>query len=135
MRIIYLAFDKLNRHRGALAAARPGEDVIVLIESQRMVTGRNWHKERLYFLISSARHFAKELEAEGFKVLYLKTETTIAGLELASSQIGSHPVVASQPSSFRQQKQLLEFGVEFVSDDFFLHYISFIYKVSRADIG
>ncbi|MEY4320876.1 MAG: hypothetical protein RLZZ471_817 [Actinomycetota bacterium] len=120
MRIIYVAFDKLNRNRGALAQAKPGEDAIVLVESERMVTGRNWHKERLYFLISSARHFAKELEAEGFQVLYLKAKTTVDGLQKAKQQLGNHPIFASQPSSLKQEAQLNEFGVEFIADDFFL---------------
>lgn len=120
VRIIYIAFDKLNRNRGALAQAKPGEDAIVFVESERMVTGRNWHPERLFFLISSARHFAQTLEAEGFRVLYLKAKTTTAGLLEAKRQLGELPIIAAQPSSFKQQQQLTEFGVQFVEDDFFL---------------
>ena len=54
-RIIYIPFDHLHRKFGALKDANSQEDVIALIESARMTTGRNWHKERLFFLISSAR--------------------------------------------------------------------------------
>ena len=71
-RIIYLPFDHLHRNYGALKGADPKNDLIVLIESARMTTGRNWHKERLFFLISSARHFAKSLELNGFTVEYVK---------------------------------------------------------------
>ena len=71
-RIIYLPFDHLHRNYGALKGADPKNDLIVLIESARMTKGRNWHKERLFFLISSARHFAKSLELDGFTVEYVK---------------------------------------------------------------
>jgi len=63
-RIIYVPFDHLNLSHGALAKANPKTDLVVLVESKRMVTGRDWHKERLFFMISSARHFVKELEAK-----------------------------------------------------------------------
>jgi deoxyribodipyrimidine photolyase-related protein len=124
-RIIYVAFDHLSRTKGALADADRATDVVVLVESKRMTTGRNWHKERLFFLISSARHFAKRLEAEGFEVRYLKAETTVAGLEQARKEFGPLPIVSAEPSSFVQSRTLAEFGVEFVKNDFFL--------TSRAD--
>jgi deoxyribodipyrimidine photolyase-related protein len=56
---------------------------VLLVESERMTKGRPWHKERLFFLISSARHFVATLEAKGFKVLYLKEKSTPAGIEKA----------------------------------------------------
>jgi deoxyribodipyrimidine photolyase-related protein len=124
-RIIYVAFDHLSRAKGALAGANKASDVIVLVESKRMTTGRTWHKERLFFLISSARHFGKQLEAEGFEVRYLKAETTLAGLEQARKEFGPLPIVSAEPSSFVQSRTLAEFGVEFVKNDFFL--------TSRAD--
>ena len=65
-RVIYIPFDHLHRNYGALKDANPASDLIVFVESARMTTGRLWHKERLFFLISSARHVAKSLEDEGF---------------------------------------------------------------------
>jgi len=73
-RIIYLAFDHLHRDFGALKQVNSKEDVIALVESARMTTGRKWHKERLFFLIASARHFAQSLREEGFTVEYVKAE-------------------------------------------------------------
>ena len=85
-----------------------------------MTTGRPWHKERLFFLISSARHFASELTAAGYKVSYLKAPTTIDGLKLAQTEFGTLPIFSAEPSSFVQFAQLAEFGVEFLPNDFFL---------------
>ena len=85
-RIIYIPFDHLHRKFGALKDADPKSDVIAFVESKRMTTGRNWHTERLFFLISSARHFAKDLEAEGFTVEYVKADTTTAGLAIIQAK-------------------------------------------------
>ena len=120
-RIIYVPFDHLNLSHGALAKANPKTDLVVLVESKRMVTGRDWHKERLFFLISSARHFVKELEAKGFQVQYIKAANTIEGLEKAKKSLAKPvKIVCAEPSSIKQFEQLQNFGVEFVPNDFFL---------------
>jgi deoxyribodipyrimidine photolyase-related protein len=119
-RIIYLAFDHLHRDFGALKQANSADDVIALVESARMTTGRNWHKERLFFLISSARHFAQSLREEGFTVEYVKAATTIDGLNIISDKHQSLPIISAEPSSIRQFAALKEYGVSFVENDFFL---------------
>ncbi len=119
-RIIYIPFDHLHRKFGALKGATPGEDVIALVESARMTTGRNWHKERLFFLISSARHFAQSLEEEGFSVEYVKAATTIDGLKIVEKKYPKLPIICAEPSSFRQYEALKKYGVSFVDNDFFL---------------
>ncbi len=119
-RIIYIPFDHLHREYGALKNSDPKGDLIVLVESARMTTGENWNKVRLYFLISSARHFAKALEAEGFSVEYIKAPTTIDGLSKTQQKYPGLPIVCAEPSSHRQYQSLKDFGVEFVENDFFL---------------
>jgi deoxyribodipyrimidine photolyase-related protein len=119
-RIVYVPFDHLNFDRGALKTADPLTDLVVLVESKRMTEGRPWHKERLFFLISAARHFAAEAEARGFTVRYLKAETTIHGLTAARKELGELPIVCAEPSSFKQFAQLQAFGVQFVENDLFL---------------
>ncbi len=119
-RIIYVPFDHLHRNFGAFKTAKPESDIIVFVESARMTTGRNWHKERLFFLISSARHFAQSLESEGFAVEYVKAATTIDGLKSIQSKHKNLPISCAEPSSFRQFEALREFGVEFIENDFFL---------------
>jgi len=119
-RIIYIPFDHLHRKYGALKDADPKHDLIVLVESARMTTGRNWHKERLFFLISSARHFAQSLEEEGFTVEYLKAATTVAGLKEVQKKYPKLPIICAEPSSFRQFEALKAHGVAFIENDFFL---------------
>lgn len=119
-RIVYVPFDHLNFERGAMKLAEPAKDVLVLVESKRMTEGRPWHKERLFFMISAARHFATEAESRGFTARYLKAETTIDALTAARKEFGELPIVCAEPSSFRQYAQLREFGVQFVENDLFL---------------
>ena len=119
-RIVYVPFDHLHRKFGALKDADPKDDLIVLVESARMTTGRNWHKERLFFIISSARHFAKSLEDEGFTVEYVKAATTVAGLKIVQKNYPKLPITCAEPSSFRQFEALKAHGVLFVENDFFL---------------
>ena len=85
-----------------------------------MVTGASWNKVRLYFLISSARHFKAELEQLGFKVLYVKAATTVDGLKAVTKDYPKLPIISTHPSSHLQSRQLAEFGVNFVENDFFL---------------
>jgi deoxyribodipyrimidine photolyase-related protein len=119
-RIIYVPFDHLHRDYGALKNADPKSDVIAMVESSRMTTGRAWHPMRLFFLISSARHFAEYLRVEGFTVHYEKAPTTIDGLKKIQGLVPGAPIVCAEPSSFRQYAALKEFGVSFVANYFFL---------------
>jgi deoxyribodipyrimidine photolyase-related protein len=119
-RLIYIAFDHLNEKYGALKNSDPAKDVIVLVESKRMMTGRKWHGQRLHFLISSARHFTAHVEKLGYTVRYEKAATTIDGLQKVKKDFPDLPVISAEPSSFRQFAALKEFGVEFVPNDFFL---------------
>lgn len=119
-RILYVAHDHLNKNLGVLKTANPKTDVVVLVESARMLKGRPWHKERLFFLTSSARHFAQEISADGFNVRYIKAATTIDGLKTAQKDFGITEIYCAEPSSHLQFKQLKEFGVNFVENDFFL---------------
>jgi len=119
-RIIYIPFDHLHRTFGALKESDPAHDVIAMVESARMTTGRPWHKERLFFLISSARHFAQSLKDEGFTVEYIKAATTIDGLKKIETKYRNLPITCAEPSSFRALEALREHGVTFIENDFFL---------------
>lgn len=119
-RILYIPFDQLNAKYGTLKDADPKNDVIAFIQSARMCSGDRWHPERLYFLISSARHFAKEVRESGFQVEYLKAATTIAGLDELKKKYKGAAIFCSQPSSHRSSQMLSEYGVTFTENDFFL---------------
>lgn len=117
-RLLFLPFDQLHRERGVLAQAKPGVDRIVMVESQRMVRGRRWHLQRLWFLIASARRFAEQLRLEGFEVDYLIAPTTEEGLR--GHLLDGQELWAAEQSSFGLTQTLSQFNVRWVANDFFL---------------
>jgi deoxyribodipyrimidine photolyase-related protein len=119
-RIIYVSHDQLNANYGALKGANPKEDLIVLVESERMLTPEFGSKVRLYFLLSSAAHFVKSLQDDGYTVIYQKSATTVDGLKGVLKKNPNLPIIAATPSSFRLKQSLSDFGVTFVENDFFL---------------
>lgn len=125
MRLLYISHDQLSLSHGLLASADPKNDVVVLVESLRMVESKSWHRQRLWFLLSAARHFVFELETKGFQVHYVKAETTIAGIEKIKEKTGIAEVHANEPFSHQLQINLLEAGITLHPHDFFL--------ISRTD--
>lgn len=123
----YVPFDQLHEKFGVLKGADKAADLIVFIESQSMLRGAEWHPERLFFLISSARHFAQALKEKGFDVLYLKSETTDSGLLELQREYPGVPMIASEQSSFRLTEKLQKLNLTFLPNDFFL--------TSRADFS
>lgn len=119
-RLVYVAFDQLNASHGALATADPRNDRVVLVESRRMVEGRPWHRQRLHFMLSSARHFAQELRNTGWDVDYVKAATTAEGLTGHQAALGGIPIVCAAPNSRRMRAALVDLGVTMIPSDFFL---------------
>ena len=119
-RILFVAFDHLNFDHGVMKSADPKSDCVVLVESARMTQGGRWHPERLYFMISAARHFVAEAKSKGFEVRYIQAPTTVEGLKVVCKEFENIPVIAAAPSSYRMTQNLEEFGVQFVENDFFL---------------
>lgn len=119
-RTLFIPFDQLHRHHGVLRTADKGSDQIIFVESERMCSGRDWHPERLFFLISSARHFARDLQDEGFHVNYLKAPTTKDGITQVMQKNPKSALHATKQSSFRLQRSLEELHCSFVDNDFFM---------------
>jgi deoxyribodipyrimidine photolyase-related protein len=119
-RILYIPFDQLHRDYGVLKGADKATDVIAMIESQAMLEGATWHPERLFFLISSARHFAKDLQTEGFTVEYRKATNTPIGLQEIQKEHPKAKITCAEQSSFRLTEKLTTLKAEFIPNDFFL---------------
>lgn len=149
-RLLYIGFDQLNMSYGVLRTANPKTDTVLLVESARMLQNPNWHSQRIYFLLSSARHFAKALEAAGFTTLYLQAPTTIEGIQKARKQTGIKDVFAAAPNSYRLTQNLQSIDVHIEESDFFLtgrsdfldwansqksHLMENFYRIQRKKLG
>ena len=65
---VWVLGDQLNVRIGALRHTSPRTHRILMVESAMKINGRQWHRQRLHFIISSMRHFAAELR-DGLAVL------------------------------------------------------------------
>ncbi|MBI1349705.1 MAG: deoxyribodipyrimidine photolyase [Actinomycetales bacterium] len=119
-RLVLVAFDQLNADHGALAAADPAHDVVLLIESTSMLEARPWHPERTYLLLSAAAHFARDLIEQGFTVDYRQAATIEDGIRQARADHGIEDVVSTWPTSFAAARRLEGLGVHLVPNDLFL---------------
>lgn len=120
MRLLYISHDQLSLSHGILASADPENDVIVFVESIRMLESKKWHRQRLWFLLSAAKHFVSELQTKGFLVHYVKATTTVAGIDVVKRKTGILDVHANEPFSHQLQTNLVEAGITLHPHDFFL---------------
>lgn len=69
---VWVLGDQLWQGQAALAARRAqiSETPVILIESLRHVQQRRYHQQKLVLVWSAMRHFASELEGEGWPVSY-----------------------------------------------------------------
>jgi deoxyribodipyrimidine photolyase-related protein len=119
-RIIYVPHDLLNKNFGALKHAKKDTDLIVLVESARTLNDKKWHSQRLQFILSSARHFASELTADGFEVVYHEAKNTVDGLLEIAKKFKIEKFLTTQPTGYRRLASLQKIPFEYVDNDFFL---------------
>lgn len=62
--------DQLTRGVGPLAAADPAGVVVLMVESEALARSLPHHRQKLALVFAAMRHFAAELEADGFRVDY-----------------------------------------------------------------
>ncbi|MBC8091576.1 MAG: cryptochrome/photolyase family protein [Pseudonocardia sp.] len=87
---LWLFADQLGPHVHSVDAHRDRE--VVLIESERVLRSRPFHRQKLHLVLSGVRHLADEL---GDRAVHLRTSTYREALK----QVG-RPVVVHEPTSF-----------------------------------
>lgn len=79
MRIIFMTktlipifADQLSHGLSSLDISSPDDSIILMMEVKEEAVTVPHHRKKLIFLFSAMRHFAKELEAQGWTVDYIK---------------------------------------------------------------
>ena len=103
-----------------LKNANKKEDIVLLVEQQRTLSKNTLHREKQFFLISSARHFKEDLKKKGFKTEYLISESFAEAFETIRKKYPQHVLCAASPNSFGAQEQMLKNQVNLLPNDFFL---------------
>ena len=119
-RVILVPYDQLSRRSGALGAAVPGRDEILLVESDTMLRSRPWHAQRLFLILSSAAHLAADLRQDGFTVHERQAATVADGVTAFRADRPDATIVATEPRSRPLQRALKAIDVDLVPDTSFL---------------
>lgn len=120
MATIWVLGDQLNTAIGALKTADRERDTVLIVESRRKITSRGWHRQRLHFYLSSMRHFAADLRADGWTVDYRTADTMTDGFRAHVAECSPTEVVATEPNSLTARSLLVDLGVRLVDSDQFL---------------
>lgn len=73
---VWILGDQLSPANAALAAADQASSVVLFVESKRHGTTVRHHRQKLVLMYAGMRHFARELEAAGWRVDYHRLEDT-----------------------------------------------------------
>jgi deoxyribodipyrimidine photolyase-related protein len=72
--LIFILGDQLSPNISSLAGADPEQDGILMCEVLEEASYVRHHKRKIAFIFSAMRHFARELEAQGFEVRYVRLD-------------------------------------------------------------
>ena len=123
---IWVLGDRLNRLQSALASCQDKklETPVILIESSDYVRQRPYHRQKLVLVWSAMRHFAEELESDGWQVTYSIAEDFGTPLQewIAKNQITELRITTPCDRPFLKQIQSLDLGckINLLPDNHFL---------------
>ena len=117
--------DHLTRDIASLRDIDKARDVVLMAEVAEETTYVRHHKQKIVFVLSAMRHFAKALADEGIAVDYVRLDdpanTGSFGGELhrAAARHGASRVVVTEPGEWRVQQAMEEWKlpVDILEDD------------------
>jgi deoxyribodipyrimidine photolyase-related protein len=68
--LIFILDDQLSLDISSMKGADRGRDLILMCEVMAEATYVRHHKQKIAYIFSAMRHFAEELRADGYRVLY-----------------------------------------------------------------
>jgi len=118
--------DQLDPAHPGLVRAQPSQTRVLMIESEALLSGKRWHRQRLHLVISAMRHYADALRAQGFEVDYRRAKSLAAGLAEHRARFDPVRVQCAEPMSHGLRRALPKLGVSLLRHDRFMcHYREF----------
>ncbi|MBY0428619.1 MAG: cryptochrome/photolyase family protein [Alphaproteobacteria bacterium] len=99
--------DQLSDSISSLEGCDKSQDTILMCEVMEEASYVKHHKKKIAFLFSAMRHFAQELNNQGYKVRYIKlddpnnTGTFIGEINRAVKECACSRVVVTEPGEYR----------------------------------
>jgi deoxyribodipyrimidine photolyase-related protein len=106
---VWILWDQLSTNQAALRQADRSTDTLLFIESRERASSLPFHKHRLVLLLSAMRHFAREREAEGWKVDYHSLAETADDLSALRKHLRTHgpdSILLAEPNNFSEQQEI-----------------------------
>jgi deoxyribodipyrimidine photolyase-related protein len=123
---VWIWGDQLNQDLAHLRGRDPAGTRVLMVVSERKLTERTWHRQKVHLVITAMRRFAAELTAAGFAVDLRRAPSMRAGLHAHVDAFAPGAVVAMEPASRTGTATLQSLGVETVDNDHFLcHWSAF----------
>ena len=72
--LVLVLGDQLSRSLPSLNACAMGDTVVLMAEVQEEATYAAHYKKKIAFFCSAMRHFARELQADGWRADYVKLD-------------------------------------------------------------
>ncbi|MFN6979863.1 MAG: cryptochrome/photolyase family protein, partial [Gemmobacter sp.] len=127
-RLILILGDQLSPGIAALRAADPARDIVVMAEVQAEADYAPHHPQKIAFFLAAMRHFAADLRAAGWRVLYTplddpaNTHSITGELLRRAAETGAEAALATRPGEWRLIAALEDcpLPVTLLEDDRFL---------------
>jgi len=112
--------DQLDTRLAHLRDRDPGSTRVLMVASDRKLTERPWHQQKVHLVVTAMRRFADRLTEEGFAVDLRRASSMRSGLAAHVDAFDPAEVVAMEPASRLGTRTLEELGVRLVDNDHFL---------------
>ena len=93
-------------HEDLAVVPRPGEGVVLLVESVAKGRALPFHRKKLVLVLSAMRHFAAALRAKGHVVDHRRADTYAAGIRASVEEHGAQEVRLMRPREWGMQQRL-----------------------------
>ena len=98
----FVCYDQLNHEIFPWSKFKREETGLIFIESKLKGSSKNYHKQKLAFLLSNMRHFASESEDLGHPIRYYYTNSNYFDtLEKITQELGQINLVEPAERSMR----------------------------------
>ena len=130
--LILVLGDQLSRNLSPLRAGTKASDVVLMVEVAEEATYVKHHKKKIAFLFSAMRHFAADLESDGWTVDYVtlndrhNTDNFTDEVARAIKRHNPEKFVVTEPGEWRVRQMMndwredLGVPVEIKADDRFI---------------
>jgi deoxyribodipyrimidine photolyase-related protein len=112
--------DQLNRDLAHLRGCDPASTRVLMVVSDRKLTERTWHRQKVHLVVTAMRRFAAELTEAGHEVDLRHAPSMRAGFEAHVDAFGPSQVRAMEPASRTGSATLASLDVDVVPNDHFL---------------